>query len=132
MSRDDDLPEVPSSRMVLKDAPATGAPAAIPGTARAAAPAVHAPAPKAAPYVNPLIRRRADPHIHRHADGRHHFTAAVPEYGRTVLRRSHTLDITGDPLNGPDRHTRVRRLGWKPDGAPDFGIPVAGTVREGA
>ncbi|KAK0637039.1 alpha-N-arabinofuranosidase II precursor [Bombardia bombarda] len=33
-------------------------------------------------------------------------------------------DITGDPLNDPNRRTRVQKLYWKADGTPDFGIPV--------
>ena len=33
-------------------------------------------------------------------------------------------DINGDPLNDPNRRTRVQKLYWKPDGTPDFGIPV--------
>jgi GH43 family beta-xylosidase len=33
-------------------------------------------------------------------------------------------EIQGDPLQNPDRHTRVQILGWKPDGTPDFGEPV--------
>lgn len=40
--------------------------------------------------------------------------------------------LTGDPLHDPNRHTRAQKLGWKPDGTPDFGVPVADTVREGA
>ncbi|KAG9253629.1 alpha-N-arabinofuranosidase [Emericellopsis atlantica] len=34
-------------------------------------------------------------------------------------------DIVGEPLNNPDRRTRVQKLYWKADGTPDFGIPVA-------
>jgi hypothetical protein len=33
-------------------------------------------------------------------------------------------DIVGDPLNDPNRRTRVQKLYWKADGTPDFGIPV--------
>lgn len=33
-------------------------------------------------------------------------------------------EIDGDPLFDPNRHTRVQRLGWNPDGTPDFGTPV--------
>ncbi|WP_405620843.1 family 43 glycosylhydrolase [Streptomyces sp. NBC_00076] len=78
---------VPSRRLLLKGALAAGAlTAAAPGIAHAT------PAPKAAPYVNPLARNRADPHIHRHADGFYYFTATVPEYDRIILRRSRTLN----------------------------------------
>ncbi|MFC7840675.1 family 43 glycosylhydrolase [Streptomyces sp. NPDC057382] len=92
MSRDRDhaLPEPPSRRTLLLGAAAAGALAAapaLPGTA-AAAPAGR---PQPAPFVNPLVRNRADPHIHRHTDGFYYFTATVPEYDRLVLRRSRTL-----------------------------------------
>ncbi|KAK3295258.1 glycosyl hydrolase [Chaetomium fimeti] len=33
-------------------------------------------------------------------------------------------DINGDPLNDPNRRTRVQKLYWKEDGTPDFGMPV--------
>ena len=87
MSRNNDLPQVPSRRLMLKGAAlAAGALAATPAVATAA------PTRKAAPFVNPLVRRRADPYIHRHADGHYYFTATVPEYDRIILRRSRTLD----------------------------------------
>jgi hypothetical protein len=34
-------------------------------------------------------------------------------------------DINGDPLNDPNRRTRVQKVYYKADGTPDFGIPVA-------
>ena len=34
-------------------------------------------------------------------------------------------DIKGDPLDDPNRRTRVQKLYWKADGSPDFGIPIA-------
>ncbi|MDT9698924.1 glycoside hydrolase family 43 protein [Streptomyces sp. P17] len=84
MSRDHDLPQVPSRRLLLKGAAAAGGLTAVPGLA-------HAASPKAAPYVNPLVPHRADPHIHRHSDGTYYFTATAPEYDRIILRRSRTL-----------------------------------------
>jgi GH43 family beta-xylosidase len=33
-------------------------------------------------------------------------------------------DISGDPLNDPNRRTRVQKIYWRADGTPDFGIPV--------
>ncbi|CAJ0546494.1 Ff.00g011210.m01.CDS01 [Fusarium sp. VM40] len=33
-------------------------------------------------------------------------------------------NISGEPLNNPDRHARVQKLYWNPDGTPAFGIPV--------
>lgn len=37
-------------------------------------------------------------------------------------------DISGDPLNDPNRRTRVQKLYWNADGTPNFGIPVADGV----
>ncbi|MCV2369613.1 glycoside hydrolase family 43 protein [Roseateles oligotrophus] len=34
-------------------------------------------------------------------------------------------DIVGDPLNDPNRHARVQPFGWRADGLPDFGEPLA-------
>ncbi|WAU84258.1 glycoside hydrolase family 43 protein [Streptomyces sp. Qhu-G9] len=93
MSRDDDLPETPGRRRVLKGALAAGALLAAPGMAQA-----HAAVPTGAPggpagarYANPLVRNRADPYIHRHTDGSYYFTATAPEYDRIILRRSRTI-----------------------------------------
>ena len=33
-------------------------------------------------------------------------------------------NITGDPLNDPNRRTRVQKIYWKADGTLDLGIPV--------
>jgi GH43 family beta-xylosidase len=33
-------------------------------------------------------------------------------------------DISGDPLNDPNRRTRVQRLTWNSNGTPNFGVPV--------
>lgn len=44
-----------------------------------------------ASYPNPLIPRRADPHILRHTDGNYYFMGTVPEYDRLILRRSPTI-----------------------------------------
>jgi GH43 family beta-xylosidase len=61
-----------------------------------------------------------------------HNSFTVAEDGRTDVLVYHARqyrDITGDPLNDPNRHTRVQRLSWKADGTPDFGVPVRdGTV----
>src|SRR4051812_49217483 len=55
-----------------------------------AATALLAAAP--APGVpNPLVERRADPHITRHSDGWYYFMGTVPEYDRLELRRARTL-----------------------------------------
>jgi len=55
-----------------------------------------------------------------------HNSFTVDEQGRDVLV-FHGRDyktIQGDPLFDPNRHTRVQRLYYHPDGAPDFGVPV--------
>ena len=44
-------------------------------------------------------------------------------YARAVQEA--TPQINGDPLNNPDRATRAQVIRWKPDGTPDFGVPVA-------
>lgn len=40
---------------------------------------------------NPLIRQRADPHIHKHTDGYYYFMGTVPAYDRLELRRAETI-----------------------------------------
>jgi GH43 family beta-xylosidase len=37
-------------------------------------------------------------------------------------------DIAGDPLHDPNRHTRAQTIAWRPDGTPDFGVPVADSL----
>lgn len=57
-----------------------------------------------------------------------HNSFTVAEDGRTDVLVYHARqykDITGDPLNDPNRHTRIQPLGWRADGTPDFGVPVA-------
>ncbi|MEU5897563.1 glycoside hydrolase family 43 protein [Streptomyces venezuelae] len=78
----------PDRRLLLKSAAlAAGALTAAPAVAHSTTSAAARPAP----YANPLVRQRADPHIHRHTDGRYYFTATAPEYDRIILRRSRTL-----------------------------------------
>ncbi|MGP3988402.1 glycoside hydrolase family 43 protein [Streptomyces sp. 3N207] len=63
-----------------------------------------------------------------------HNCFTVAEDGKTDLLVYHARqykEIEGDPLNDPNRHTRVQALGWKSDGTPDFGIPVADSSRRG-
>jgi GH43 family beta-xylosidase len=55
-----------------------------------------------------------------------HNSFTVDEEGRDVLVY-HGRDyerIEGDPLYDPNRHTRVQRIYYRPDGTPDFGAPV--------
>lgn len=55
-----------------------------------------------------------------------HNSFTVDEQGHDLLVY-HGRDyeqIDGDPLFDPNRHTRIQRLYFRPDGAPEFGIPV--------
>jgi GH43 family beta-xylosidase len=56
-----------------------------------------------------------------------HNSFTVAEDGVTDVMVYHARDyrdIVGDPLYDPNRHTRVQRLYWHPDGTPLFGVPV--------
>ncbi|MDQ0822435.1 GH43 family beta-xylosidase [Arthrobacter sp. V4I6] len=55
-----------------------------------------------------------------------HNSFTVDEAGNDMLvyhARSYR-EIAGDPLYDPNRHARVQRMYWNPDGTPDFGVPV--------
>jgi Predicted beta-xylosidase len=55
-----------------------------------------------------------------------HNSFTVSEDGTTDLLVYHARpykDITGEPLYDPNRHARVQRILWKPDGTPYFGEP---------
>lgn len=57
-----------------------------------------------------------------------HNCFTVAEDGTTDLLIYHARSdekIQGDPLDNPDRHTRVQILKWKADGTPDFREPGA-------
>jgi GH43 family beta-xylosidase len=56
-----------------------------------------------------------------------HNSFLLAEDGKTDLIVYHArnyAEIKGDPLNDPNRHTRVQPFTWRPDGTPDFGEPV--------
>jgi GH43 family beta-xylosidase len=56
-----------------------------------------------------------------------HNTFLLAEDGKTDLIVYHARNyaqIKGDPLNDPNRHTRVQPFTWRADGTPDFGEPV--------
>jgi GH43 family beta-xylosidase len=56
-----------------------------------------------------------------------HNSFTVAEDGHTDVLVYHARDyrdISGDPLYDPNRHTRIQRLYWHPDGTPLFGVPV--------
>ncbi|SFS89406.1 glycoside hydrolase family 43 protein [Saccharopolyspora flava] len=57
-----------------------------------------------------------------------HNSFTVAEDGRTDVLVYHARPyehVDGDPLFDPNRHTRAQPFTWKPDGTPDFGVPVA-------
>jgi GH43 family beta-xylosidase len=61
----------------------------------------------------------------RYGPGHNSFTVA--EDGKTDVLVYHARDyrdIVGDPLNDPNRHTRVQKLYWHRDGTPLLGVPV--------
>ncbi|GAA4412620.1 hypothetical protein GCM10023148_06440 [Actinokineospora soli] len=56
-----------------------------------------------------------------------HNSFTVSEDGQSDILVYHSRnyrDIVGDPLNDPNRRTRVQKVYWRADGTPDFGIPV--------
>ncbi len=56
-----------------------------------------------------------------------HNSFTVSEDGQSDIMVYHDRsyrDISGDPLNDPNRRTRVQKVYWKADGTPDFGIPI--------
>ncbi|MEU4835733.1 family 43 glycosylhydrolase [Streptosporangium sp. NPDC023615] len=60
-----------------------------------------------------------------------HNSFTVSEDGQSDILVYHDRnyrDISGDPLNDPNRRTRVQKVHWRADGTPDFGIPVADGV----
>jgi GH43 family beta-xylosidase len=56
--------------------------------------------------------------------GHNSFTVAEDGSDVLVYHARNYQNISGDPLNNPDRHTRVQRLYWNLDGTPLFGVPV--------
>lgn len=67
----------------------------------------------------------SNPNTNQWGPGHNSFT--VSEDGQSDILVFHDRgykDINGDPLNDPNRRTRVQKVYWKPDGTPDFGIPV--------
>jgi GH43 family beta-xylosidase len=56
-----------------------------------------------------------------------HNSFTVSEDGQSDILVYHDRayrDISGDPLNDPNRRTRVQKVYWNADGTPNFGIPV--------
>lgn len=55
--------------------------------------------------------------------GHNSFTTAPDGTDLLVYHARSYRDIDGDPLDDPNRHTRVQPFTWRPDGSPDFGTP---------
>ncbi|WP_045746801.1 family 43 glycosylhydrolase [Actinoplanes rectilineatus] len=56
-----------------------------------------------------------------------HNSFTVSEDGQSdvlVYHDRNYKDISGDPLNDPNRRTRIQKLYWNADGTPNFGIPI--------
>lgn len=56
-----------------------------------------------------------------------HNSFTVSEDGQSDILVYHDRnyrDIVGDPLNDPNRRTRIQKLYWNADGTPNLGIPV--------
>ncbi|MFF5016378.1 family 43 glycosylhydrolase [Streptomyces sp. NPDC001165] len=69
----------------------------------------------------------------QYGPGHNCFTVAEDGHSDVLVYHARQYkEITGDPLHDPNRHTRIQKLGWKADGTPDFGVPVADTVKESA
>ncbi|MFE5165839.1 glycoside hydrolase family 43 protein [Streptomyces sp. NPDC056697] len=97
----------PSRRHVVMGALALGAAAGAPGIAQAATPTAPRAAARAALYANPLVPRRADPHIVKHTDGYYYIVYTTNWTGNTIgfarsrdrltwtFVRIHTLPVSG-------------------------------------
>lgn len=60
-----------------------------------------------------------------------HNSFTVSEDGQSDILVYHDRNyqnISGDPLNDPNRRTRIQKLYWNDDGTPNLGIPVADGV----
>jgi len=56
-----------------------------------------------------------------------HNSFTVSPDGKTDILIYHArsyANIVGDPLDDPNRNTRAQVIHWKPDGTPDFGVPI--------
>ncbi|MEV4825159.1 family 43 glycosylhydrolase [Micromonospora sp. NPDC049274] len=72
---------------------------------------------------NPVFTTNAS--TGQYGPGHNSFT--VSEDGQSDILVYHDRnyrDISGDPLNDPNRRTRLQKLYWNADGTPNFGIPV--------
>lgn len=94
-------------------------------------------ADEGADLLNPASwRKSAEPVLRssvansQYGPGHNSFTT-TPD-GKTDILVYHARnyrDLAGDPLKNADRHTRAQVIGWRADGTPDFGAPVADAER---
>lgn len=88
-------------------------------------------ADEAADLLDPSSWRKSIEPVFASANGQFgpgHNSFTTSKDGATGLLVYHARDyrdIVGDPLNDPNRHARVQPFGWRADGLPDFGAPVA-------
>ncbi|MFC7343500.1 family 43 glycosylhydrolase [Saccharopolyspora griseoalba] len=62
----------------------------------------------------------------QYGPGHNSFTVAEDGSSDVLVYHARPYEqVEGDPLLDPNRHTRIQRLRWNPDGTPDFGIPAA-------
>ena len=70
-------------------------------------------------YKSPLLERRADPWIYRHADGRYYYTATVPAYDLIELRIADSINGIADvePITVWRKHEtgEMSQLIWAPE-----------------
>ncbi|GAA1653188.1 family 43 glycosylhydrolase [Catellatospora bangladeshensis] len=74
--------------------------------------------------ANPVFVSNAN--TSQYGPGHNSFTTS--EDGQSDILVYHDRNyqnISGDPLNDPNRRTRLQKLYWNADGTPNFGIPVA-------
>ncbi len=61
----------------------------------------------------------------QYGPGHNSFTTRPDGRDVMVYHARNYRDIAGPELRNPDRHTRAQYVEWRPDGTPDFGVPVA-------
>ncbi|MEU9103903.1 family 43 glycosylhydrolase [Streptomyces xanthophaeus] len=62
----------------------------------------------------------------QYGPGHNYFTKAEDGNGDVLVYHDRGYkDISGDPLDDPNRRTRIQKLYWNADGTPNFGIPVS-------
>ena len=74
--------------------------------------------------LNPIFQ--SNPLTHQYGPGHNCFTVTADGLEDVIVYHARNyVDIKGDPLFDPNRHTRAQKLKWNVDGTPDFGTPVA-------